>query len=175
VQVHYNEGIANRIRPGPCAGHSRGCRRNVGRGTRRPAIEPRRKTDSGCRRYLCSGRQHARPTCSMSYCSLALLHLSTNESYQRIACLIAGAPAWWTLRGDHVVGFGPACCSTERRIPDGGNHAPLPRGASRLARSPWRYTTGPHLALVALRLSMPLEDERRGGHQCLQASLVEMC
>ncbi len=37
MQVHYDEGIANHIGPEPCAGVCEG----VGRGTFRPAIEPR--------------------------------------------------------------------------------------------------------------------------------------
>ncbi len=37
-------------------GHLRGCRRSVGRGACRPAIEPRKKLSSGCRRRLLGGR-----------------------------------------------------------------------------------------------------------------------
>jgi hypothetical protein len=54
VQVLYDEGVANHIGPKPCAG----VREDVGRGTGRPAIEPRQKTNPGRRRCLCSGRRH---------------------------------------------------------------------------------------------------------------------
>ena len=41
MQVHCDEGIANHIGPRAVRRHPRGCRRSVGRGTYRPAIEPR--------------------------------------------------------------------------------------------------------------------------------------
>jgi len=41
VQVHYDEGIANHIGPEPCAGIREDVGESVGRGTYRPAIEPR--------------------------------------------------------------------------------------------------------------------------------------
>ena len=40
-EVHCDEGLANRIGPRAVRSHSRRCRRSVGRGTCRPAIEPR--------------------------------------------------------------------------------------------------------------------------------------
>jgi hypothetical protein len=42
VQVHHDEGVASHIGPEPCAVPPRGCLRSVGRGVRRPAIEPRK-------------------------------------------------------------------------------------------------------------------------------------
>ena len=59
MQVHCDEGVANRIGPEPCVRPSRGGARSVGRGTYRPAIEPR-KLRSERRRRLTSGRQHDR-------------------------------------------------------------------------------------------------------------------
>jgi len=59
VQVHCDEGVANHIGPEPCVSLSRGRARSVGRGTYRPAIEPR-KIRLECRRRLTSGRQHDR-------------------------------------------------------------------------------------------------------------------
>ncbi len=40
MQVHCDEGIANHIGPRAVRRYPRGCRRSVGRGTHRPAIEP---------------------------------------------------------------------------------------------------------------------------------------
>ena len=42
MQVRYDEGLAIHIGPEPCVRHPRGCRRSVGRGAHRPAIEPRK-------------------------------------------------------------------------------------------------------------------------------------
>jgi hypothetical protein len=42
VKVHCDEGVAIRIGPRAVRRHPRGCRRSVGRGTCRPAIEPRK-------------------------------------------------------------------------------------------------------------------------------------
>ena len=40
--------------------HSRGCRRSVGRGSHRPAIEPRKQESLGCRRGQNHGRRNGR-------------------------------------------------------------------------------------------------------------------
>ena len=42
MQVRCDEGGANHIGPEPCAGIREDCRRSVGRGTHRPALEPRK-------------------------------------------------------------------------------------------------------------------------------------
>jgi hypothetical protein len=47
VKVHYNEGVAIRIGPEPCAGAREGIGEASGRGMRRPAIEPRKTLFSG--------------------------------------------------------------------------------------------------------------------------------
>ena len=59
MRVHCGEGVANHIGPEPCAR----VREDVGEasaGERRPAIEPRNRSDPECRRCLLIGRQHGR-------------------------------------------------------------------------------------------------------------------
>ena len=56
MQVHYDEGIANRIDPEPCAGVREGAGEASAGGREG---QPLSRDNSGCRRCLCSGRQHA--------------------------------------------------------------------------------------------------------------------
>jgi len=58
VQVHYDEGVANHIGPEPCAGIREDVgEASVGERAGQP-LSRDRKSDSGCRRCLCSGRQY---------------------------------------------------------------------------------------------------------------------
>jgi hypothetical protein len=60
VQVRHDEGVAIRIDPEPCAVVRKVGQRSVGRGTHRPAIEPRKDSYPGRRRCCEGGRQHGR-------------------------------------------------------------------------------------------------------------------
>ena len=52
------KGRANQIVPESCASHREVLWRSVDRGVDGPSIEPRKRFSPGCRRCLCSGRQH---------------------------------------------------------------------------------------------------------------------
>jgi len=59
VQVHHDEGVANRIVPESCANTREGIGEALtGEGAHRPAIEPRKYRHPGCRRRSGDGRQH---------------------------------------------------------------------------------------------------------------------
>ncbi len=66
MQVHHDEGVANRIDPESCADAREGIGEaltgerigSVDRGAHRPAIEPRKYPHPGCRRRSGDGRQH---------------------------------------------------------------------------------------------------------------------
>ena len=58
MQVHHDEGVANRIDPEFMRRCLRGHRRSVDRGVHRPTIEPRKLPLPGRRRRSADGRQH---------------------------------------------------------------------------------------------------------------------
>ena len=60
MQVRDDEGVAIHIGPEPSVSSREACGRSVGRGTHRPAIEPRNEFCSRCRRVSDRGRQHVR-------------------------------------------------------------------------------------------------------------------
>jgi hypothetical protein len=55
----YDERWSEPHRPRVMRFTPRGVGRSVDRGASGPGIEPRNKISPGCRRFLCSGRQHA--------------------------------------------------------------------------------------------------------------------
>ena len=59
MEVRHDEGVGIRIDPEPCADARKGGS-EVGRGTHRPAIEPRKNSYPGRRRCCEGGRQHGR-------------------------------------------------------------------------------------------------------------------